>query len=182
MNTLRERFEELYDWAIVPVDAECYLEPCEFDMLMRWQETHTLEDGPRVVTVDKLPDTSEESLMELQFFAYDRVSRIPTFNPPDDSEYAWAYDIFFYSAREYIQFDTEMQLGEYQRTGKLDKRIDPPPYFFPNAEVRNEAMCGRCFVCVHEVLGSLQFPDPPQDKKKSQNDRQCGCRLCTISS
>ena len=98
MSTLRERFEDLYDWAIVPVDAECYLEPCEFDMLMRWQETHILEDGPRVLTVDKLPDTNEESLMQLQFFAYDRVSRIPTFNPPDDSEYAWAYDIFFYSA------------------------------------------------------------------------------------
>lgn len=148
MSTLRERIEELYDWAIVPVDAECYLEPCEFDMLMRWQETHTLDDGPCVLTVDKLPDTSEESLAELQRFAYDRVSRIPTFNPPDDSEYAWAYDIFFYSAREYIRFDTEMQLGEYQRTGKLDKRIDPPPYFFPNDEVRNEAMSGRCFVCV----------------------------------
>lgn len=148
MSTLRERFEELYDWAIVPLDAECHLEPREFDMLMRWQETHTLEDGPRVLTVDKLPDKSEESLMELQFFAYDRVSRIPTFNPPDDSDYAWAYDIFFYSAKEYIRFDTEMQLGEYQRTGKLDKRIDPPPYFFPNAEIRYEAMRGRCFVCV----------------------------------
>lgn len=37
MSTLRERFEDLYDWAIVPVDAECHLEPCEFDMLMRWQ-------------------------------------------------------------------------------------------------------------------------------------------------
>ena len=148
MSTLRERFNELYDWAIVPDDAECYLEPWEFDMLMRWQETHTLEDGPRVLTVHKLPDTSEDSLMELQFFAYDRVSRIPTFDPPDDSEYAWAYDIFFYSAKEYIQFDAEMQLGEYQRMGRLDKRIDPPPYFFPNAEIRNEAMRGRCFVCV----------------------------------
>lgn len=148
MSTLRERLNESYDWAIVPDDAECYLEPWEFEMLMRWQDTHTLEDGPRVLTVDKLPDTSEESLMELQFFAYDRVSRIPTFDPPDDSEYAWAYDIFFYSAKEYIQFDAEMQLGEYQRMGKLDKRIDPPPYFFPNADIRNEAMRGRCFVCV----------------------------------
>ena len=176
MNTLRERFEDLYDWAIVPVDAECYLEPREFDMLMRWQETHTREDGPRVLTVDKLPDTSEKSLMELQLFAYDRVSRIPTFNPPDDSEYAWAYDIFFYSAKEYIQFDTEMQLGEYQRTGKLDKRIDPPPYFFPNAEVRNEAMRGRCFVCVKP--GHVGERVLPPDLFFTANNGVRMCKAC----
>jgi len=77
--TIEGLFEKLYTSAVVPVDAKPMLNVFEFNRLMDWQRVTNCEDGPGVLTAEKLTYTTPIVMMALQTFAFKRMCAHPNY-------------------------------------------------------------------------------------------------------
>jgi hypothetical protein len=77
--TIEGLFETFYTSAIVPPDAEPMIHALEFNRLMAWQRAIDYEDGPGVLTVEKLRLVTPTVMFALQRFAFKVMCAHPSY-------------------------------------------------------------------------------------------------------
>lgn len=183
--TIVNLFEQLYDAAIVPETMESLIGTRHFERLMRWQRAHPIEDGPRVLTVDKLPDESDTTLYAFQSFALFSAMKTPGFreeeetNTSDEDEdppIPPPHEIFFRTAEDYVEWDIGVKMDYYEQTGKRKRKTDPPLSWFPSAEVKESALRQCMLVCTDATHVGDRRLRPDQVYK----DINRKCKECTL--
>ena len=148
--TILHLLERLYDTAVVPEAMEAIINPYDLESVVAWQRCNPVDDGPRILTLERLGDPNHAALMAFQMFAYNTTAHQPNFGTfvTDESKDDDADDLYFETAEEYIEWDSALKLDYFRETGKRKYQKDPDPSWFPNETVREEGMRGRCVVCV----------------------------------
>lgn len=174
--TILHLFEQLYTSAIVPDDAEPTIGIYDFAHVMMWQQLQKMEDGPRVLTVDKLKNVTPIVMMALQMFAFNTMCAHPDY---DDFVARGAFDLdedsdveevaieepallTFATAEEYIQYDVNQKLDYYRDHQRRMPETLPDPACFPNNEVYNEAIAGRKVLCSKATHEGSRILNPGQ--------------------
>ena len=137
-------WQEHYDNAILPANAVPLIDRARFRLVKKWQKEQELAEGDRVLTVDKLPDTSREMLKAFQEFVYECALKHPMFqlivfnaNPKTS----------FDTADEFVAYDCERQWLNFKAVGKRGQFVDPKESAFPNKDVWSQAIEARKFLC-----------------------------------